>query len=126
MEQRILLRSVEAVNLVHEEDGAAARLQKPTLGRLSLAPQVLDRARDGRDLDKLRMRGVGDDARQRRLSGAGGAVQNDGRERVALDGPPQPRTLAHRLLLAHKAVKRLGPHAHCKRGVGLALVALYV
>ena len=75
MEQGILLGAVEAVDLVHEEYRAQAARHEAGLRRLDLATEVLDRPRDRRDLDELRVSGVGDDARERRLAGAGGALE---------------------------------------------------
>ena len=126
VEQGVLLRAVEAVDLVDEEDRATARREQPALGGLDLAPEVLDRAGDGRDLHELGVRRVGDDARERRLARAGRAVQDDRRERVMLDRPAQPRALAHRLRLPHVALEGLRAHAHGERGVDVSLVALYV
>ena len=76
MEQRVLLAAVEAVDLVDEEDGAAALRQQPALGGLDLAAEVLDGTGDGADLDELGVRGLGDDARERGLSGTGRTVEN--------------------------------------------------
>ena len=124
VEQRVLLRAAEAVDLVHEEDGARAARHEPALRGVDLAAQVLDGARDGRNLHELRVRGVGNDARERGLARAGRAVEDDAREHVVLDGATQPRVRAHRLLLAHVLGQRLRPHPHRQRRVHVALVAL--
>ena len=126
MEQGILLRAVEAVDLVDEQDRALARGEQAVLGRLDGLAQVLDGARDGRHLDERRMGAVGDDARERGLARARRTVEDDRGERILLDGAAQPRALPHRGFLADEPVEGLGTHPHRERGVEVALVALDV
>ena len=124
MKQRVLLRAAEAVNLVHEQDRAHAAGHETALCGVNLSAQVLDGARDGRDLGELGVRGVGDDARERGLARAGRPVEDHAREHVVLDGAPQPRVRAHGLRLAHVLGEGLRAHAHGQRRVHVALVAL--
>jgi len=126
VEEGILLRAVEAVDLVDEEYRAAGHGEKAALGGVDLAAEVLDRTRDGRDLHELGVRGVGDDARERGLARTGRTVEDDRREGVVLDGTTQPRSVTHRLLLSDVPVEGLRTHAHGKRCVDVSLVALYV
>ena len=112
--------------LVHKEDCATAQGEQATLGSLYLAPEVLHSARDGRDLDKLRVRRVSDDARKRGLARAGRAVENHRGERVVLDCRAKPAAGTNGLGLAHVFLEGLRTHARGERGVHRALVALYV
>ena len=117
VQQRVLLAAVEAVYLVDEEDGAPTEREQAAPGGLDLAAQVLDRSRDGADLDELGVRGARDDARERRLARARRAVEDDRRERVVLDGAPQPRPRADGLRLTDEALERGGAHAGGERRV---------
>ena len=126
VEQGVLLPAVEAVDLVDEQDRAAGGREQAALGGLDLPAQVLDRPRDGGDLDELGVRAVGDDARERGLARARGPVEDDRGERVVLDGAAQPAAGPHRLGLPDEAVERGGPHAGRERGVLVPARVLYV
>ena len=98
-EQRVLLRLVEAVDLVEEEDRAPARrAERLACPRENLA-HVLDRRGHGRQLLERRARRRGDDPRERRLAAAGRAVQDRGVHAILLDRVPQGRALAEHVLL---------------------------
>ena len=126
VQQGVLLAAVEAVDLVHKEDRPPAEGEQAGLGGLDLPAEVLDRAGDGADLHELGVRGVRDDARERGLAGAGRAVEDDRRERVVLDGAPEPAAGAHGLRLPDEAVERVGPHAGRERRVLVSARGLYV
>ena len=85
-QERVLLRLVEAVDLVDEDDRAAARSRgapsRPSAitSRISLMP-----ASTALNGTKCALRRVGDDARERRLAGAGRPPQDDRLQQVALD-----------------------------------------
>lgn len=91
VQQGILLRAREAVNLVDEEDGATLEGKEPLLCRLDLASQVCHRTRDGRDLDKGGVRGIGDDMRDGCLARARRPEENDRGKRVVGDRASEPR-----------------------------------
>ena len=126
VEEGVLLAAVEAVDLVDEKNRAAALREQAALGGLDLATEVLDRAGDGADLDELGVRGMRDDAREGCLSRAGGAIEDDGAQRVVLDRAPQPRPGAHGLLLAEVAIEGTRAHAGRERRVVVAPGGLYV
>ena len=112
VEQRILLAAVEAVDLVHEQDGAQAAHEQSLLRRVDLAAQVGDGAPDGRDLHERGAGGLGDDMGERGLPRAGGAEEDNRTEAVVLDGGPKPAALAHGLALAHHLIEGARAHAH--------------
>ena len=88
-QQRVLLRLVEAVDLVEEEDRplAAAR---PAGRRPRRSPGGRRRSPPGRrTAPRSGPGGVGDDPRQRGLAGAGRAVEDHRADAVGLDRPPQ-------------------------------------
>ena len=90
MQQGILLRLREAVNLIDEQDGAAVVRIQACLGLVNHATQVLHSARHGADLDKLALGMVGDNVGQRRLTRTGRPVQNHARKHIVLDRGTQP------------------------------------
>ena len=85
MQQGILLRLREAMNLVDEQDGATVVGIQARLGLVNHATQVLHGTRDGADLDKLALGMVGDNVGQRRLARTGRPIQNHTRQNVMLN-----------------------------------------
>ena len=73
--------------------------------------------RDGRELLEDRLRAGGDDARERRLAGAGRAEEERGRDAVLLDRAAQRRALADELRLAGELVERARAQAVGERRV---------
>ena len=85
MQQGILLRLGEAVNLIDKKNGTAVVRIQARLGLVDHAAQVLHGACHGADLDKLALGMVGDNVGQRRLARTGRPVQNHARKHVVLD-----------------------------------------
>ena len=88
-EEGVLLRLVEAVDLVDEEQGAAAVLAAEAGGLEDLL-QVGDAGEDGADLHEGEVGGVGEEAGDGGLADAGRAPEDDGAE-VALGEHPAER-----------------------------------
>ena len=74
--------------------------------------------------DEVRLRHLGDDARQRRLAGAGRSPQDDRLEQVALDRLAQRPAGREDLVLADDLVERARPHPLGERRARLAAAAL--
>src|SRR5919108_2732760 len=105
-EKRVLLSAVEAVDLVHEQDGSSE------LARVGDHLSHIGHA--GRDRGQLRDRSfgaIGDDVRDRRLPDAGGAPQDRGPQLVPLDQRAECRPFADRLFLPDDLVERTRTHA---------------
>ena len=125
VEQRVLLRAVEAVDLVDEQDGALP-IRLLAVGRcLDLAAQVRHRAANRRHLDERGARRLGDDVGDGGLARAGRPEQDDGAERVALDRRAQPAARPARLFLPDEFIKRAWPHAHRQRRILQRNIFLY-
>jgi hypothetical protein len=75
-QERVLLRLVEAMHLVDEEDGAAAGLLEGELGAGNGVADVLDARKDGGDCDELRIERQRHQARERGLADARGSPQD--------------------------------------------------
>ena len=114
-QQRVLLRLVPAVHLVHEQDSAAASLLGMPVGFLDRIAQVLDSGQHGVDGDEVRAGGVGDDPRQGGLSGSGRSVEDDRGELVRLDRAAQQPARSDDVLLAGHLVQRARAHARGQR-----------
>ena len=76
MQQGILLRLREAMNLVDEKNGATVIRIQARLCLVNHAAQVLHGARHGADLNKLALGMVSNNVGQRRLARTGWPVQN--------------------------------------------------
>ena len=81
----VLLRLVEAMDLVDEDDRAAAEPAAAVLGRGHDVLDFLDAREHGAEGDELRVGEVGDEARERRLAGARRSPEDDRLQQVALD-----------------------------------------
>jgi hypothetical protein len=110
---------VEAMDFVHEEDGALAELAAAFLGRGNRRADIGHPGQHRVDRDKMRPRGIGDDARQCGLAGAGGAVEDDRGELIGLDGAAQQPPRPYDVLLTDELVQRARPHP---RGQGRLLL----
>ena len=113
-QESVLLRLIEAVDLVDEQDGLfpkAAALVRLFHHFLDL----LDAAGDGGEIDEARFRMVRDDPCQRRLAYARRTPEDHGRHCVLLDDAAQHSALPEQMLLPYDLVDRLGTHAGRER-----------
>ena len=88
-QEHVLLRLVEAVNLVDEEDGAPAPHLEPVPRAGDGVANLGDAA--GRGVQRVEGRAgvLGDDAGERGLAGAGRAVEDDRHQPVGVEHPPE-------------------------------------
>ena len=114
-QQRVLLRLVEAVDLVQEENRAPARAAETLACAGEHLADVLDRRGDGGELLELGARGLGDDAGERRLAGARRPVEDRGANPVLGDREPQGGVLAEHVLLPDELVEASRPEPLCER-----------
>ena len=107
-QQRVLLRLVEAVDLVEEEDRPLSVRAEPLAGARDHLAHLRDRRRHGRELLERRAGRVGDDAGERRLAAARRAVEDHRADAVLLDREPERRARAEDVLLADELVEVFG------------------
>ena len=116
-EERVLLRLVEAVDLVDEQDrrltGPAPRLRRTFHDLL----HFLDAREHRRDLHERHARGTRDQACERGLAGAGRAPQDDAREMPPLAHQHERAALLQEMLLPDQLLERPRPHAVGERRV---------
>ena len=105
-QQCVLLRLVEAVDLVEEEDRPASAAAKPLTCAREHLTHVRDRRLYRRQLLELGARLLGDDPCERRLPGARWAVEDQRRHPVLLDREPQGAAGSDHVLLAREIVER--------------------
>ena len=117
-EQRILLRLIEAVHLVDEENGAAPLEVEPLPRRRHRLANLLDARKHRIEADEGGLGGVGDDPRQGGLTGAGRAVEDQAREAIGLDRPSQQPPRPQDVRLTDEFVEDPGAHPGCK-GLGI-------
>ena len=108
-QQRILLRLVEAMDLVEEQDRPLAARAQAFAGAAEHLADVLDGRRNGGELFERRPRRRRDDARERRLPGAGRPVEDRRADTVLCDREPERRSLAEHVRLADELVERSRP-----------------
>ena len=114
-QERVLLRLVEAVDLVEEEDRRLVGGAPPLLGTLDDGADLRPPGVDGGLLLEGGARGGGDDPCQRRLAGPGRAVE-DHRVRLArLDRRAKRGPVPEQMLLPHELVEGAWTHANGQR-----------
>ena len=110
-EQGVLLALVEPVDLVEEQDRAAALVLLAAPGGVDDRPDVAHAGVDGRERHELPVGVGGDHAGEGGLAGARRPPQDDRRQPVGLDQRPQRRPRAEQVGLADDLVERAGAHA---------------
>ena len=112
-QQHVLLRLVEAVDFVDEEDRAhAAELVARAVADLADFGDVGDHARAAHE---VAARGLGDHLRERGLAAAGRAEEDDVREAVRLDHAAEELAGPEDVRLSGDFLERARPHARRKR-----------
>ena len=109
-QKRVLLRLVEAMDFVDEDDRSAAGGPSQALGVGHDLADFLDAGQHGAERHEASLRRVRDDAGERRLAGAGRAPENDRLQEIALDGFAQRLAGREQLLLADELVERARAH----------------
>ena len=118
-EQGVLLGLVEPVHLVDEEDGAVAQFPQPRLGLGHRLADVGHTGQHGVERGELGAGGVGDDAGQGGLAGAGRPMEYQRGKAVRLNGPPQQPARAKHMALTDEFLQRAGAHARGQGGLAL-------
>ena len=104
-QEAVLLRAVEAVDLVHEEQGLAAD-PGMFLGLGEDLFEVRHARKDRADRDEAQAHGVGEQAGDGGLAGAGRAPEDDRREAASGDHPPDRALGAGEVFLSHDLIER--------------------
>ncbi len=114
------------MHLVHEEDGAEVLGRAYLAGLLDRLPEVGDAGGDGGDADEVGLRESCDEARERRLAGAGRAPEHHGGHLAGADGALEHVALAEEVALPDVLLERAGAHAGRERGVLVLVLAPHV
>ncbi len=113
-QQRVLLRLVEPMNLIHEQDGALAELTAPLLRGRDSRADIGHAGQHRVDGDEVGACGVGDNPRQGRLTRARRPVKDDRAQLIGLDGATQQPARPDDVFLADELVQGARPHARCQ------------
>src|ERR1051326_7299172 len=108
-QERVLLRAVEAVDLVHEEDRLRAALLVGVGLRHDLA-DLFHARQHGGERDEARAGRVRHQRGERRLAGARRAPEDHRVQLAALEGGAEDATLAEQIVLPDDFVERARPH----------------
>ena len=114
-QENVLLRLVEVMNFVDEQNGFLAGRSKPIRGSRHYPPHLRDVAFHSTEALEFRACHVRDDLRERRFTGAGRAGQNDGRQPVGLNRAPQKFSRREDVFLPDKFFKGARAHAGSER-----------
>ena len=115
-QEGVLLRLVEAMDLVDEEDGARVEAGG-LLRRDHHLLDLLDAGHNGGELDEGGVGERGDDFSQSGFAGAGRTPEDHGGGIVVLDRETQRLARAEQMLLADELFERVRAHALGQRGV---------
>jgi hypothetical protein len=113
--QPVLLRAVEAMQLIHEQDRASPGDLEAVSGLFHHPAHVRDPARHGGQFLKVTLRLVRDDVRERRLPTPRWPPQDDRGQPIALDEPPQRPTGPHDVILPLVLIERARTHPGSER-----------
>ncbi len=105
-QERVLLRLVEAVDLVEEQDRALPMGSEALAGACEHCAHLGHRGRDRRKLFERGAGPRGHDPRQRRLATSGRPVEHHRADPVLLDREPERRALAEHVSLADEFLER--------------------
>ena len=115
-QQHVLLRLVEVMNLIHEQDrllpGSAEAVASPRRRPCASRRRCFPRRST---VSNFACVIVGDDLRQRRLAGAGRAGEDDRRQPVRLDRAAQEFARREDVFLPDKLLERARPHPRGER-----------
>ncbi len=109
-QEGVLLRLVEPVHLVDEQNGVAAARLPVELCLLDRRADVLDAREDRREGQELRLGVSRDEARERRLAGARRSPEDHRVHLAGLDETPERLPLSQQVPLADELVQ--GPRTH--------------
>ena len=112
-QQRLLLFFVEILDLVQIQQHTSGGQQRIQL--VDDALDVRDSGGGGVELAQAPVGSLGDDARHRGLSGAGGAVKNHIGDLAALHDAAQQTVGAENMPLPYHVLQGLGPNLVCQR-----------
>jgi hypothetical protein len=115
-QQDVLLGAVEPVDLVEEQHRPPAVVPEPLFGRVKNRPHLLHPDGGRVHLLELALGVVGYQRRERGLPGPRRAVEDDGRQPVGLQHPPEQLAGGEEVLLADELVQRPRPHPDGERG----------
>ncbi len=110
-QEGILLCLVEAMDLVHEDDRAAAGAAPPILRRRHDLLDLLDAGQHRAERDEMRLGQLRDDAGERGLAGARRSPEDDRLQQVAFDGLAQRFAGAEDFVLTDDLVERSRTYA---------------
>ncbi len=105
-QKRILLRLVEAVHFVDEENRVPAGLLQIELGAIHRFAYVLDAREHRRERDEFRVERLRHQPRERRLADAGRAPQDHRMRFARFEREPQRLARAEQMALAYDFVER--------------------
>jgi hypothetical protein len=115
-QEGILLRLVEAVDLVNEKHGAAAKAAGPRMRHDFF--DLLDAAQHRAEWHEVALRDPGHEEGEGRLTRAGRTPQNGRADIVAFDPYPQGLARSEDMLLAHELLQAARAHPVGQRGLG--------
>ena len=116
-QKRILLRLVEAVNLVAEQDRAALDQAQAAFGFLDDLAHARDAFGDGAELHECGAGALRDDASEGGFAGAGRPPEDDAAQLVLLDQLAQRLAGTQQMILADELLERGGTHACGERRI---------
>ncbi len=123
-EERILLRLVEAVDFVDEEQCAAGFRFQAFASRFENGAEFLHATADGAELHEGGSGFGRQQPRERRLAAAGRSVEDDRPEPISLEEPPQELALIEKMALPGELGESPRAHPRCQR-LGLLAVASF-
>ncbi len=116
-QEGILLRFIKAVHFIDKENGALLHRFLALAGIADSLADICHSGEDGIDRDKMAPRGIRNHHGQGRFPRPRWAIENERRELVGFNGPPQETAWSEDVFLANKLTQGARSHA-CRQGLG--------
>ncbi len=121
-QEHVLLRAVEAMDFVDEQQRALASRRHQIAGFVEHLAQFFHAAGDGAHLPEFAAAGGGEQMRERGFAGAGRTVKNDRPQTIGRQQSAEQLAFAKEMFLSDEFIQRGRAHAGCQR---LRLAAIF-
>ena len=124
--QRILLRARETMNLIDEHNGANTLTQQRFIGAGDNFAQFGNRASNGRQSFKLRVRRMRNNVSKRGFSHARRAIQKKRCKRIVVNCLIKPGAFPANILLTNNFAQTARTHTPCKGRTAFPFLLVYL
>ena len=109
-QQRILLSFIKAMHLINKQNGSSPKLSPQILGLGDRVSNIFNPSQHCVQGNEVGTGGIGNNPREGRFTRPRRPIENERRQLISLDGPPQEPPWPHHRILPDKLVQGARPH----------------